>query len=150
MKGTVCTWGPCVCAKRGLVACPVPSPEGTHSPLCPGSQDSVLRGLDIKRNGGNPSFDQSHPETAQDGYSCRVLGHVIQILVTSAITENTLQFSCVAHGQDILFKDSYVSQSIFFPFLYFPRKETTLESSPFLNAMPLESHCPSPNRKSYT
>lgn len=139
----------CLCQERSCGLLSSPWPRRAHSSLHPGSQNSILRGLDFKRNGGNPLFDQSSPETAQDSYSFRVFGQVIQILVTSAITENILQFSSVAHGQDILFKDSYVTQSIFFFPFYFPQKETCLESSPLLNTASLESHCPSPNRKSY-
>jgi len=38
---------------------------------------------------------QSSLETAWEGYSFRVIGKALQILVTPAITENVLQFSCV-------------------------------------------------------
>lgn len=135
MKWAVCTARgiPVSVAREAFVACcPVPSPGGARSPLCPGSQDSILRDLDFKRNGGNPLFDQSSPETAWDGYSFRVLGHVIQILVTPAITENILQFSCVARGQEILFKDSCVSQNIFFPFPFiFHTKKRVWKALPF-------------------
>lgn len=135
MKWAVCTAHgiPVPVAREAFVACClVPSPGGARSSLCPGSQGSILRGLDFKRNGGNPLFDQSSPETAWDGYSFRILGHVIQILVTPAITENILQFSCVARGQEILFKDSCVSQSIFFPFPFiFHTKKRVWKALPF-------------------
>lgn len=108
-----------VCTARGVpvfVAWDLVPAQKGHVHLCPGSQDSILRGLDFKRNGGNPLLDQSSSKTARDGYSFRGFGHLIQLLVTPAITENILQFSCVEHGQQILFKDSYARQSIFFPF----------------------------------
>lgn len=43
----------------------------------------------------------------------------MHILVTPAITENVLQFSCVEHGQEIIFKDSCGIQGMLFPSLLF-------------------------------
>lgn len=53
-------------------------------------------------------------------------------LVTPAITENVLQFSCVEHGQVIILKDSCGIQGVLFPFPFiFRTKKLGWKALPF-------------------
>lgn len=147
VKALVDEWGeqsalpvgsPCICQESPLLFVLflhrylVPCPGGARSSLCRASWDSVLGGLNFKRNRGSPLFVQSSPETAWQGYSFRVLRKVLQILVTPAITENVLQFRSVGHGQEIIFKDSCGIQGILFPFPFiFCTKKLRWKALPF-------------------
>lgn len=147
VKALVDEWGeqsalrvgsPCICQEspllfvlflhRYLVLCLGVARSSLHRD----SRDSILRGLNFKRNRGSPLFVQSSPETAWQGYSFRVLRKILQILVTPAITENVLQFGCVGHGQEIIFKDSCGIQGILFPFPFiFRTKKLHWKALPF-------------------
>lgn len=95
-----------------LLAAPLPTRGTVVSVLW----QSGLKKLELQKEQRQPLVCSRFSSSSLGGLFCQSPQEINTHLVTPAITENVLQFSCVEHGQEIIFKDSCSIQGILFPF----------------------------------